>query len=289
MTSEEAKREPGKATLLAILNEVKAGREDVKAAVTDHEDRIRVLERKNMKVSAVVSGIVSVIVALATLFAGGCAHSKSANTLSREATIRVDAVGITDFGFGAWAGTGWYIATDGQYSVIATAGHVCEGSSITTLYGTSDGHDAVVIYDHDESQVDDTCLLLVKGAHAPLSIGGVPAGDAKVTYTGYPNGTRGTYHGEVAGVRDNGVVDVSVPAYFGSSGSAVLDDSTGKVIGMLVTGDTEFTHHASLVGSAALHRAQDFAKDYLKRLRADPWDTVVGTLVTAALDTGEDN
>lgn len=276
--------EPGKATLLAILNEVRAAREDIKDSVADHETRIRALERKNMKASAVVSGVVSIVVALATLFASGCVPAKSANTMSRESSLQVQAVGLTDYGLAGWSGTGWYIATDGQYSVIATAGHVCEGSSLTSMYGTSDGNDAIVIYDHDEYQVDDVCLLLVEAKGIPLRIGGVPAEDARLTYTGYPNGTRGTYHGEVSGFSEGGVVDVSIPAYYGSSGSAVLDDSTGTVIGMLVTGDTQFTQHASLVGAAALHRAQDFATDFLKRLRSEPWSTVVNTLVTGALD-----
>ena len=259
-------REPGKATLLAILNEVRASRADVKAAVADHEARIRVLERKNMKVSAVVSGVVSIIVALAALFGTGCAAPRvNAGTLSREATTQVRAVGLTPYGVRGWSGTGWYIASEGDRSVIATAGHVC-ASEMLTLYEVSDGTLALPIYDHDED-ANDVCLLEVMTKSRPLKLGSVPdIGDA-VTYTGYPDGVLGTYHGEVSGIDpEDGLVLVSIPAYFGASGSAVLDDKTGRVVGMLVMGDPNFPGHAWLVGVDRLKEARDFANDYLETL-----------------------
>lgn len=276
--------EPGKATLLAILNEVRAGREDVKAAVTDHEARIRVLERKNMKVSAVVSGIVSIIVALATLFAGGCVPAPTASTLSREATVQVEVVGLTEYGVAGWSGTGWYIADH----ILATAGHVCEGSTLYTTYSTSDGQDATVIYDHDTYGVDDVCLLYVDKPGKVLGIGAMPADGDLVMYTGYPSGTRGTYHGEVSGIEEDGTILVSIAAYGGASGSAVLDEETGRVIGMLVLGDFRFTHHVWLVPPASLIAARDFARDYLDKLRDEPWTTVTNTLINGALETWDD-
>lgn len=258
--------EPGKATLVAILNEVRAGRAENMARVNDHEARIRVLERKNMAASAIVSGVVSVIVALVAAFGAGCAvPQKDPGTLSREATVEIEVVSLSwGGGSGSGSGTGWYIATDGERSIIATAGHVCDtGPEDAVVYTTSDGAVAFPIYDHDEWKTDDVCLLQVFRASRPLRVGGVPDLGDKVFYTGYPAGTLGTYHGEVSAVEEEGVVLVSVPTYPGASGSAVMDESTGRVVGMLVVVDTYFYHHAWCVGSAALHRARDFAVDYL--------------------------
>lgn len=280
--------EPGKATLLAIFQVVKATRDDLHAFREDHELRLRALERKRTLVAGISGAVASVIVALIAAFLGGCVPAQSASMLSREATVEVEAVGITPYGIAGWSGTGWYIASNERYGVLATAGHVCGGSSISTLYTTSAGETAQVIYDHDVQGTDDVCLMLVPSPGRVLRIGGVPdVGDA-VVYTGYPDGVIGTYHGEVSGVDPDGQVLVSIAGYGGSSGAAVLDNTTGDVVGMLVMGDYRFTHHVWLVGTASLYRAQQYARDFLYRLRVDPWATVTATLVQGALDTFPD-
>lgn len=212
---------------------------------------------------------------------------------AREATAPISANIQIMEGFDlGWRATGFYFATKGEYSVVATAGHVCKDSDAELLgipkpVYQIDGHDAYVIYDHDVAPEDDVCLLLVEArAPAVLSPGEQPDEGDEILYVGYPNGTRGTYRGLVEQVTDGGTL-LSIPGYFGASGSAIVD-SRGYVVGILSMGDMEFPHHVYATTLDAVKRARAYADAFLRRLHVKPLDTLrdAGILVEKQTDFG---
>lgn len=198
-----------------------------------------------------------------------------------DATINVFGSEIDGSG---WTGTGWYIASMGNTSVVATAGHVCNApgdylkfASVPirvdkSSYKTSEGQAAYPIYDHDV-EPDDVCLLFVNhAAPSVIRVAKKPANAGDVVhYVGYPDSIFGAYDGYVVGVDDLGYTSTSLPATGGASGAAVVNDND-EAIGMLVKGDPGFTNHDWLVPLADLQKAQDYADAFLYRFAGNPFD-----------------
>lgn len=233
------------------------------------EGRVGTLEKPRPGPS--VKGFASVMLVLTLLLTscrvGGEVPKEPAQVHPRDATVFIH---MTD-GWQEGYATGWFIATDGEYSIVATAGHVCDpglfyGISTDTVSLDKTGTETVAlpIYDVDNAPTEDLCLLVTKlVAPAVLPVAEVsPGQDDAVHYTGYPSGTRGSYSGTVEDVDANGVILLNIPGYFGASGSAVLNDA-GEVVGVLSMGDMRFTHHIWLSGTASLNRAKIAADDFL--------------------------
>lgn len=234
------------------------------------------------------AGLCAVFVAAALLF--GCAANEPRRP-NFAAVTEVNAAAVVAVGdnaiLGNWTGTGWYIATDGNNSVIATAGHVCAARGdlisgfatvVLAVYSTEEA-DAYQIYDHD-TDPDDVCLLYSPVA-APdvIRIGADPNSGDPVSYVGYPNGMLGAFNGTLIGQEETqGFLIASIPAYYGASGSAVLNER-GEAIGLLSKGDMEFTNRAWLVPTERLRAARDYANAFLRRLRDQPFQTSRGVLV----------
>ncbi len=174
------------------------------------------------------------------------------------ATVEVEMVWV---GVGDGSATAWYIAGNEHFGVVATAGHVCEDFFVYTL---SDGNVALPVgYDHDEAETDDVCLLFTLApAPAVLELATTPAkvGD-QVDYYGYPSGERAHFYGEVSAINDDGSVVVSIPGYYGASGSAIVRD--GRVVGLLNTGHVDFGNLITATGLEALKKAKAAADEWL--------------------------
>lgn len=191
--------------------------------------------------------------------------------------------------FAGWTGTGWYIAEDGDNSVVATAGHVCmyRGDTIGPVevlmtfstVSSPEPVDAYPIYDHDGSP-DDTCLLYVPhSAPGVIKIGPDPKQGDPVSYVGFPHGNLGTHTGTVIGLEpDNGYLIASIPVYFGASGSAVVD-SRGRAVGIISVGDMTTQQRAGLVPTSYLRQAKAYADAFLRRLRTKPFETSRGVIL----------
>lgn len=219
--------------------------------------------------------------ALALSGVAGCNYAmQNARNATEEIEAQVVIIPeLGDFGALRWTGTGFYFSTQGAYSVVATAGHVCQGTEAlelglpkpTYMVGDLPGY---VIYDHDNAPEDDICLLLVE---APAQVVLTPADDVdvgqRVFYVGYPNGTRGTYEGLVERVDSESGSLVSIPGYFGASGSAMLDNN-GRVVGVVSMGDMEFTHHIYVTTLDAVKDAHEFALRFLRYLHAKPLEAL---------------
>lgn len=213
--------------------------------VTEHEARLRVLEHKRTAVSALAGAVASVLVALIAALAG-CRPPPPAVPgwdLMHQGTVTIELDG--DF-----HGTGWYAArAPGDTSFVVTAGHVCDDGLIT-----AGGKIAIPVVDLDsEGPEEDVCVLWVLGTPpAVLPLGEDPSPGDVVWYHGYPAGRPSTYTGVVESA-DPGGVAVSMPGFFGASGSAVL--SRGRVVGILVQGNMRFTNQVYLTPVSAVRRA----------------------------------
>jgi hypothetical protein len=195
-----------------------------------------------------------------------------------DATVSVFATSQST----GWTGSGWYISSLGNTSVLATAGHVCNQPgfqlsgtmlpvTVESVHYTAGELDAYPVYDQD-TDPDDVCLLFVNHA-APGVIrvaDSVETGQS-VHYVGYPDGVLGAYQGWVAGF-DDGFTVISAPGYFGASGSAVVNDDN-QAVGMLVKGDMNFTGHDWLVPIDMLKKAEAYADALLQRMASNPFDT----------------
>lgn len=131
---------------------------------------------------------------------------------------------------GGIRGTGWFL----EDGVVVTAGHVClPGAMSVTLYDGSE-HVAKIEY---VSPISDVCVLSTT-ADAPehFSLARQRAADmvfgTPVWYVGYPSGVLALGEGRVSGLTKDGNLAVSVPGWFGASGSALLDEH-GDVVGVL--------------------------------------------------------
>lgn len=196
----------------------------------------------------------------------------------RAAIVEITGTTLTEWGPRRWTGTGTYIGNRGNTGLLVTAGHVCDGSPIVTSYTDENGAVLLPIYDHD-TDADDTCIMISdRKAPAVIHVGSEPPapGDL-VSYSGYPSGSRGTFRGEVESTSADGRISVTIPVYFGASGSVLLNWN-GEAVGILSTGDMRFHHHAWFIGPAALWRAYTYGQQYLADLYSNPYLTTVGTL-----------
>lgn len=238
-----------------VLNQV---RELVEKIALDHEARIRALESKKTIVNAIVSGIVSLAVAVVASLAG-CGATPDPEVVqfpepemtperAMLASAYVEArpeyePGSLDealcemFGCG-WSGTAWWVGKD----TLVTAGHVCDSAVPTQVsYGSHEAWAEVeVAYDDD---VTDVCVLKTKepnfwaiwfdlASHSKMQIGdpvwtwGYPSGEPSLQY--------GYYTGRVEATEENGPrLIVALTGWYGASGSAVMNEA-GDVVGVLV-------------------------------------------------------
>lgn len=217
---------------LYLLDEIKK----LILAVTDgHEARIRVLERKMSLRNAVISGVVSVVVALATaLIASGCvapaargpvAPTPAQYVTTEAATVRVD---LPDGGHG----TGFWISR----GLVMTAGHACPATGDDRVGDL----DAVPVF-VSRKPAPDLCVLAVQGApeHPVLAFAASePEPGAAVWYVGYPDATLNLLTGRFIG-HEAGVIRASIPSYPGTSGSALMNEA-GEVVGVIVAADLNF-------------------------------------------------
>lgn len=275
--------QPGVAVAIALGlgREVRAMRRAMEEGFSTVATRFNALEGRVVnlekpKSGPPVKGFASVMLVLVMLLASCRVPApdvpKSDPVHPRDATVFIHMTDTVsgDEGYA----TGWYIASDGDTAVVATAGHVCDPGQV---YGISDGvgltdeglltdeRAAFPFYDRDDAPTNDVCLLAVPGAGpvAVLEVAEVsPAADDEVHYTGYPSGTRGSYKGTVEDVASDGVLLLNIAGYRGASGSAVVN-SDGRVVGILSMGDMRFTNHIWLTGTAAVNRAKIVADDYL--------------------------
>lgn len=243
--------------------------EDGFRAVGNRMDTLegRVVNLEKPKSGSPVKGFAAGALTLLLLLAGCGAFPKAAAAPvpvePRDATVFIHISGEYSEGYA----TGWYIATNDEYAVVATAGHVCDAGE---TYAISAGparfevfpdlaqeRQAYPFYDHDDPPVDDVCLLVVPGrAPAVLPVAHeYPAPGSAVGYTGWPSGTRGSYTGTVEQVENDGVILLNIPSYFGASGSAVVN-ADGQVVGILSMGDMRFTNHTWVSGTDAVGRAK---------------------------------
>lgn len=215
---------------MAVLKRLDAIHEYQVSQWTDHEARLRLLERKRTVVSAVSGAVASIIVALITTLAA-CQHGSYVQSgtpdFAQAATVLIEM----ETELSAGTATGWFVAPD----LVVTAGHACdEDWSIQVRTYDQEYHDAVIVYDSDEDP-QDICLLRtdpVAPAVFTLAVNSdLHLGDRIWTY-GYPNGFPGLFYGHFVEKRDGWII-ASINGWFGSSGSAVLDDR-GYVIGLLV-------------------------------------------------------
>lgn len=213
---------------------------------------------------------------LCSCYAPGPQHPTPAE---RDAIVLITATNYETGWVRSWKGTGTYIASVRGSGIVVTAGHVCDGNPIATMYQDETGALLTPIYDHD-TDADDVCLLVANGpAPAVIRVGTTsPVYGDDVSYAGYPDGIRGTYRGIAEGTEADGRILVSIPVYFGASGSVLLDRS-GEAVGVMSTGDMRFQAHARFIGTAALYRAYRFGLDYLAELYSNPWGTVTNSLV----------
>lgn len=182
----------------------------------------------------------------------------------RDARVFIHMTGDEGEGYA----TGWYIATDGTNSVIATAGHVCERDYVygiaSDLDHLEDEVPAYDFYDLDRAPSADICLLsIAQGAPAVLPIASEsPLPDSVIRYSGFPDGVAGSYSGTVEEVADDGTILANIPGYFGASGSAVVNEA-GEVVGILSMGDMRFQNHVWLTGTREVNLAKIVADAYL--------------------------
>lgn len=146
-------------------------------------------------------------------------------------------------------GTGWFIASDSERSVVATAGHVCGLQH--EMYVTDANGDkwiGTVEYMVEDDAVGlDACLILIGGPAVQVARVGPLSDDfgTRVWYAGYPHGTRFVAYGilssTVGGL--NGELreytTFSGPVTAGASGSPIMsmDD---YVVSIVIAGDLGF-------------------------------------------------
>lgn len=157
--------------------------------------------------------------------------------------------------FSEWIGTAWTLESNGERSVLVTAGHVCEQAGDPDPEGTSEKifavsmrvtHEAspkeypVTLIQDSNDEVNDTCLIVVDLDSPALSLAdSEPSLGQRVLYVGYPAGSFAMVEGHYTGVTSDGYTGASLTAAGGASGSPVLTDD-GKVYGMLVLANTRF-------------------------------------------------
>lgn len=146
-----------------------------------------------------------------------------------------------DLAAGPGVGTGWFIASNGEYSIIATAGHVCNYGTIIEKDSTGREEIAFPFYINENDETgDDACLLAVSGPAPKVMRAGRISGEfaTRVWYVGYPSNTLSVFEGMVSATNPDGNLVFSLPSYGGASGSPIV--SGGRVVSMLVARGVAF-------------------------------------------------
>lgn len=189
-------------------------------------------------------------------------------------TVKLDYIG------GEAQGTGWFIATDGKTSVVATAGHVCGQQGL--LYVTDalgEKRIGSVVYMIEDDKIGlDACLLVVSGPAVRVARVG-PLSDGfgtRVWYAGYPHAIRFVAYGlfTQSGADDRGgdlehYMLVSIPTAGGASGSPIMsmDDRVVSILIARVVGFHEITYGVAHHHMAELQRRAD---RILRETRSEP-------------------
>lgn len=238
--------------ILHKLDEVLSAQGEVKANVADVAARVEVLEKaqahKTDLRATIVSGVVSVIVAVATGLAScsqsGCQPapvqhpSPDESAWVRKSVVLIKGVSATA---GVYSATGWFLRGD----LVVTAGHACSDDAL--IVGVTYDETKVVlvpVLDHDDDASttgDDVCFLRPLQYEHPthLDLAAVPPRFGEHLWT------VGYQYGEVLVPGDGfaGEPALSVPAYQGTdivsvpgnSGGPVLNDA-GYVVGIVSRG-----------------------------------------------------
>ena len=146
--------------------------------------------------------------------------------LSREASVKV---AVHSLNGDKTEGSGAYLKYKGHHLVL-TAAHVVEGNHTALIIAGKERVIADVVY-YDE--YNDIAILRLEGlfTRKPLTwrLSDVTIGE-KVVYTGFPNGYDAlSIQGVTSGFSGSKIVLHSY-AWYGSSGSAVLDEK-GRIVG----------------------------------------------------------
>lgn len=136
---------------------------------------------------------------------------------------------------------GFHVKTAGVYPTEARSEDVYRCKSVVAAQVVSTGHDFSVVK-----------LDRPVGNHRPLSLrrSGTPAVGDALTVIGHPAGLPVKISGGAA-VRSlqNGYLVANLDTYGGNSGSAVFNDRTGEVEGILVRGETDYKYKGNCMVS----------------------------------------
>lgn len=167
-----------------------------------------------------------------------------------ESELNFDAVLALPKSKDTYTGTAWTIATDREYSILATAGHVCHHkgetnpdesdklkrpiASVSTVIDVGDEQiRAEILYD-DDTRESDLCLLKAHFSSPALQLAQhEPEPGDPVFYVGFPAQAHTIQTGYYVDVTPDGLQNQGMEAFGGASGSPVLD-LQGHVYGVLV-------------------------------------------------------
>lgn len=155
---------------------------------------------------------------------------------------------------GGEQGTGWFIASDSERSIVATAGHVCgDESQLHVTDANGEKRIGTVEYMVEDDSVGlDACLIVVGGPAVRVVRVGSLSDEfgTRVWYTGYPQGTRFVTYGMLSQTKGGIGSELTEYAVFsgpvagGASGSPIMsmDD---HVVSIVIAGHRGF-HEISL-------------------------------------------
>jgi len=193
------------------------------------------------------------ILLIVFLFLAGCCAPQKRNWEDSFLLVRVtsaaiacpigeDSCKLSSEGF---VGSGWSIASDGETSIIATAGHVCVPNAVLRTIIVFDN--AGKTYDSTVIKIDeklDTCLLKIRGNIPPLVISLVsPKVREHYVAMSAPHGMWSpgivpVFEGLFCG-KDKSAACFTMFSTQGSSGGPILDRN-GEVVGMVLAVPKDF-------------------------------------------------